>query len=439
MLEVGKTYNTQNGIAVNITKAGSRGGQGQVYFAKKSDGTECVVKYIFNPNETIKKNIEEHYAKRETLPQDFVWPEGLIDCNTNGIAYVMEKVSPEYKQLVEFIWPDRLTGKLATFDSIEIQIKTCINIISGFRNLNLKGYYYQDMSDNNFFINPHTGDIKIIDTDNVCNGTEKPTVLGTFGFMAPEIIRGDSIPSQYTDLFSLAAILFCIFCRGNPLMGALYRGYRMPSDKEKKLVFGEKPVFVLDKDDKTNRPVQSLDDGVINFWGVCPPELQVAFRKAFSKEALLDPSKRLNYKEWLKIFLDLRAKLVICSACGVQYSGSLSHCPYCKTQKTNFKFLKFIGKKEDDIPIYPGKKIYGYDIDKDVNSISIIGEVIRSKKNPKIWGIVNRSDNHWTYLETENNRTYNLEKGEVLQFPSCKLELSFTNNVKAIIDMKGDN
>jgi serine/threonine protein kinase len=49
----------------------------------------------------------------------------------------------------------------------------------------------------------------IADNDNVSvDGAGVLGVLGTPRFMAPEIVRGETVPSTQTDLFSLSVLIF---------------------------------------------------------------------------------------------------------------------------------------------------------------------------------------------------------------------------------------
>jgi serine/threonine protein kinase len=49
---------------------------------------------------------------------------------------------------------------------------------------------------------------------------EEVLVKGTPRFMAPEIVRGEALPSTVSDLYSLAVFLFHIFMHGHPLEGS---------------------------------------------------------------------------------------------------------------------------------------------------------------------------------------------------------------------------
>ena len=80
--------------------------------------------------------------------------------------------------------------------------RTAFNLTRGYQKLHAMGAKYQDISFGNLFFNPDNGDVLICDNDNVSFDNSKPGgVLGTPGFMAPEIVRGEKRPSKDTDRY----------------------------------------------------------------------------------------------------------------------------------------------------------------------------------------------------------------------------------------------
>ena len=71
-----------------------------------------------------------------------------------------------------------------------------------------------------YFLSQRWGEALICDNDNVTiDNSPTSEVLGTSHFMAPEIVRGEALPSTKTDLFSLAVLLFYMFMFHHPLEG----------------------------------------------------------------------------------------------------------------------------------------------------------------------------------------------------------------------------
>ena len=84
-------------------------------------------------------------------------------------------------------------------------------------------------------------------------------VKGTLRFMAPEIARGEALPSTVTDLHSLAVFLFYLFVHGHPLEGSrpdsshTWQSGGHISESELALRdLGVDPVFVFDPTDKAS-------------------------------------------------------------------------------------------------------------------------------------------------------------------------------------------
>ena len=90
------------------------------------------------------------------------------------------------------------------------------------------GLCYADISFGNVFLEPNSGAVQICDNDNVAIDGAGTGVLGTPYFMAPEVVRGEAVPSVPTDRFSLAVLLFCLLTRHHPLLGAREQRDREP-------------------------------------------------------------------------------------------------------------------------------------------------------------------------------------------------------------------
>jgi serine/threonine protein kinase len=117
---------------------------------------------------------------------------------------------------------------------------------------------YSDISFGNVSLDPSTGQVCICDNDNVHVDGEPSGIGGTIGFMAPEIVRGKSMPTIDTDLFSLAVLLFYIFMMHHPLEGKKELEIKCFDYPAKKKLYGTEPLFVFDPQDNSNRPVAGI-------------------------------------------------------------------------------------------------------------------------------------------------------------------------------------
>jgi serine/threonine protein kinase len=95
-----------------------------------------------------------------------------------------------------------------------------LNLSHNYLLLHSQGLCYRDISFGNAFFDPDNGDVLIADNDNVSvDGAGALGVLGTPRFMAPEVVRGDALPSTQTDLFSLSVLIFYMLMVAHPLEG----------------------------------------------------------------------------------------------------------------------------------------------------------------------------------------------------------------------------
>jgi len=137
--------------------------------------------------------------------------------------------------------------------------------------LHSKGLCYRDISFGNLFLDPANGEILICDNDNVAiDGNPGTGILGTPRFMAPEVVRGGSLPSIQTDLFSLAVLLFYLFLVHHPLEGKkelAIHSFDLPAMTR---LYGTDPVFIFDPRDHSNRPVPGCHDNALVNWPLYP-------------------------------------------------------------------------------------------------------------------------------------------------------------------------
>lgn len=193
------------------------------------------------------------------------------------------------------------------------------HLAHSFLRLHAAGLCYRDINFGNVFFDPESGAAAIGDTDNVDIDRRPGGVLGTWGFMAPEVALRKAEPSSMSDRFSLAVLLFYIFMMGHPLKGKAEMG--LPHDPDdpdaSKRLCAMRPVFVFDPDDESNRPVAGVHDAVANFWPIYPQSLRDRFTAAFTI-GLRDPEARVMDNDWRKEMVRLRDCIFPCSECGAE-------------------------------------------------------------------------------------------------------------------------
>ena len=198
-----------------------------------------------------------------------------------------------------------------------------LGLADSFFKLHAKGLCYRDISFGNAFFDPKTGEILICDNDNVTeNRSPRVSVLGTPDFMAPEIVRGEALPSRQTDLFSLAVLLFYIFHIQHPLVGKKILAIRSWDLAARTKLLGNEPVFIFDPQDKSNeavdRSVDPLGEAGANalvYWTIFPKFLRDTFTQSFTTGLRDAEHGRITEGEWRRVLSQLRDSIFYCGPC----------------------------------------------------------------------------------------------------------------------------
>jgi serine/threonine protein kinase len=333
--------------------------------------------------------------------ENFLWPLDIISSKTdNTFGYVMGLRPKEYKNI-----PDLLNRKVEP--SFEMLITAVFNLAREYQILHSKGYSYKDISDQNVFFKPDTGDVLICDNDNVSvNGIADTGVYGTMRFMAPEIVRGEARPSRNTDLYSLAVLIFDMLFISHPLEGKNEAKIHALDDNANKFLFGEHPIFIFDPDNEENRPVQGIHDNAIIYWEeVYPKFLQDILIKSFT-DGLWKPEKRTVEKVWMDASIKLLDSIMICPECGAEVfydeTKDTQICWNCHRSQPAPKQIK-IGKNK--IVLNMTTKLKRHHLKGNYDLKTVAASVSQNPKNPAQWGLRNESTENWTYIRTDGTRS----------------------------------
>jgi len=397
------------------------GGQGAVYLVEYNGQKKALKWYSGKKIKSPKKFYEnlENNIKKGKPSNAFLWPEAITEKQGEAFGYIMDVRTDEYKDFSRF-----LIGREG-FASTNAIVRTALQITAGFRALHQKGYSYQDLNDGNFFIDPKTGNVLICDNDNVSEYGKSSGIAGKARYMAPEVVLGKEKPGMQTDLFSLSLILFLLWTGNHPLEGKAACVPCMDSRCEKK-IYGDSPVFVWDPKDDTNRPVQGIHKGAIKKWPYLPAYLQEAFIKAFSKEVLKDPQKRIIEQDWLRIFIRMRSEIDKCS-CGEIYfadPAAPNPCPECKKKRA---YPMYIKTQRYNVSVHQRTKLYACHTDKGSDDFDTLkGEVSLSGSD---YMLKNVSKDTW-YVTDAGAQTpvapggsFKLKKGTTINFGLANVEV----------------
>ncbi|MFN9931663.1 MAG: protein kinase domain-containing protein [Cyanobacteriota bacterium] len=297
------------------------GSQGQVY-AVELEGEPLALKWYLPAflarDPGLQTRLEES-IRRGAPNEDFLWPlallrpdaasRGQLGTAGRGFGYLMPLRPAACVGAAE-----HAAGRIRI--SLQTVLRAAFFLAAGFHDLHSLGFCYKDVSLGNLFLNPASGDIRIGDNDNVdVIGSTSGAVLGTWGFMAPEVALGQARPDVTTDLFSLAALLFQLLTRHDPFRGSLELAIPCLDLPGRRRLYAEDPVFVFDPRDTRNRPDPHEHVAALITWPLYPRRLQRLFEETFGP-GLRDPARRTLTGEWKQKLAAVLDHLRLCPHCG---------------------------------------------------------------------------------------------------------------------------
>ncbi len=306
---------------VLIVRGLGSGSQGQVMEVEVA-GERLALKWYFPACIARDPNLERRLGEaiRATAPSaSFLWPIALLRptpgshnqlrTRSGGFGYLMGLRPPEFAGSVEHV-----AGRLEL--SLRSVLLACLHLADAFHALHSKGLCYKDISLGNLFLEPGSGQILICDNDNVdVDGRDLGSVLGTPGFMAPEILLGRARPGATSDLHALAVLIFRLLTRHDPFRGAMELAIRCLDEPARRRLYGEDPVFIFDPLDRRNRPDPEHHAAALLTWPIYPAELQALFVQSFGP-GLRDPARRALTGQWQRALARCLDQRQLCPGCG---------------------------------------------------------------------------------------------------------------------------
>ena len=416
---------------IKILRGLGAGTQGQV-FAVDVAGEELALKWYLpaciagDPH--LKRRLND--SIRLSAPNaDFLWPIALL-MPTPATAELIPLAEPGFGYLMRI----RPPGYLGAFEhaggdlqiTLQNVVKAGFYLADGFYELHLKGLCYKDISMSNLFLEPSSGKILICDNDNVdINGRELGNVLGTPGFMAPEILLRQAKPGAESDLFSLAVLLFRLLTRHDPLKGKLELAIRCLDEPARRRLYGEDPVFIFDPVDTRNRPDPEEHGAALLTWPIYPRRIQTLFEQAFCT-GIKRPSQRPLTGQWKSAMARCLDQRVICTHCNQEAfpeHGSKATCWNCGEDLAPATSMELAAGQ---VAISADNELHGYHFDK-LSSESLnqpVAKVVAHPSDPAILGLQNLTSKPWRgerldghALEVDPGRSCNLAALRVVHTP----------------------
>jgi DNA-binding helix-hairpin-helix protein with protein kinase domain len=410
------------------------GGQGEVY--KATLGSETVaVKWFFPQMGSPEQRAAIELLVRSGPPSvHFLWPMEVTEtAGVPSFGYVMPLRPARFKNIVDLM-------KRRIEPTFRALATAGLNLSHNYLLLHSQGLCYRDISFGNAFFDPDNGDILIADNDNVSvDGAGVLGVLGTPRFMAPEVVRGEAVPSTQTDLFSLSVLIFYMLMVAHPLEGRKETEIKCLDLPAMTKLYGTEPLFIFDPTDTSNAPVPGIHDNALAFWRIYPQFLRDLFTRAFTV-GMRDPLHgRVRESEWRGAMVRLRDAIFYCHHCGLENfydaealkarGGNPGLCWSCAAQlrlPPRIRIGKSIVMLNHDTQLFPhhvdDQKLYDFS--------SPVAAISKHPTNPAIWGLKNLSQVRWVITNAEGEvkdvepgRSFTLTADTKIQFGNMTGEI----------------
>jgi len=303
------------------------GGEKAVFFARNKQEVVCFFfKGLPDRNER-RRRLDNILGKHNVTTGQhgaywkthFCWPTGIIDGDPAlpkaflAQHHLMDPplavVGPAYRQ--NFYFRDTLgktrekNGKWFTAEKPRRMLpseekgtflnylQVCTKMARATRRMHFSGLAHSDLSNKNVLIDPRGGDACLIDIDSlVVPGIAPPSVMGTPGYIAPEVLANKGQPRIETDRHALAVLIYESLLLRHPLRGPKVNSRTSPEEDEL-LSMGAKALFIEHPQDISNsvRPPPVVPSHRLG------PYLAELFRKAFV-DGLHEPNRRPAADDW---------------------------------------------------------------------------------------------------------------------------------------------
>jgi DNA-binding helix-hairpin-helix protein with protein kinase domain len=411
------------------------GGQGEVYRADLA-GREVALKWYLPGCATPRQRASLEILIRKGPPTDrFLWPLELASAHgVPGFGYIMPLREARFRGIADLM-------KRRIDPGFRALATAGFGLAHSFLHLHSQGFCYRDISFGNIFFDPRSGEVAICDNDNVTvDGDQAGGILGTPRFMAPEVVRGDSLPSTPTDLFSLAVLLFYLFVVHHPLEGRrelAIHSFDLPAMIK---LYGTQPLFIFDPEDRSNEPVEGHHDNAILSWPIYPRFLRDLFTKAFTEGLWNCDHGRVREGEWRSAMIRLRDSILYCKRCGTEnfYDGDVLRasrgepgaCWSCGA-RIQLPYRLRIGRAT--VMLNHDTRLFPHHIDEQrPNDFSRpVAEMTAHPDHPENWGLKNLAEEKWSFsklgdpspMAVPPGRTVRIEPGVRINFGKLEGEV----------------
>lgn len=236
--------------------------------------------------------------------KSLLWVEDVLSTGDTGFGYITRLIPNGFIPFYMLVRERELS-----------QVSKCnfaLDYLRALHNADKQGLLlFTADGEANCYVHAKTGHLLIDECERTTiRGSTLYPMMYVHKYAAPEVILGQNELDIYTNRFSMAVVLFFVFFCAHPLEGIQATAPCMTPAIIRK-VYGEKPVFIFDQDDTSNRPIPFVHSTVISNWDAAPDYMKNIFIKAFSQEALHNPKARPNEKEFAQAIYRYKEELTL--------------------------------------------------------------------------------------------------------------------------------
>lgn len=362
--------------------------------------------------------------------QLFNWPSAIITAPRFGVvvpvipAHFFFKSGPWSGKEKDASWFVKKTAAGKPFINMIPQsergtwlgfFQACLQLATAVWRLHSSGLAHSDLCARNVLFDPCTGQIIILGWDEiVVPGLSPPDVLGTKGYIAPEVFATMELrfndpkrihPSAATDLHALAVLIYQLLLLRHPLEGPKLNS-AISAEEDDLLTYGAKALFVEHPTDRSNRPDCSRLGVSYETLG---PHLVKLFNQAFV-DGLHVPSLRPSADAWISALFKTLDLLHPCPnpSCAqkwfVLYDRKNIRCPFCGSKFSGQVFMIQLHREtspgqwiqDGEVVFYDGSQLCQRHVYEDVVDNERLGffdnqPVAEIKAYQGRWLLINRS------------------------------------------------
>ena len=365
VLKTVKGKNSNGGETVTIDELLSdKGVQGDVYKVTWN-GKNYALKWYNRAAEDVFGGDQYTTIKKLTSMSNpseefYIWPQVIVAESENPesgdlFGYVMKLIPDGFYEMQDYLRSDK-DPQQKRFGTFHAMIRAGMNLVSAVQALHHTGLSYKDLNPGNLVLNPFSGDIKMVDCDNISADNAPCTVNGTRGYMAPEIVRSGfrQTPTIQTDMFSLAIVLFRLFYMDHPMEGRGWQKYPLITDAVEDELYSIHPVYNMSTKTDVNRPDDVWAPNVMARMALLPTILMEGFENTFVN-GIDHVMGRTPENKWLQILSVARDQLVFLDPKGEQDRVVRFNNPQTIPQGC---LRMTIGSRRHELALYPFQSLF---------------------------------------------------------------------------------